>query len=107
MSFHRWMPVPGTDTHQHLRGCMPKLCCGAACIRWMLLEPAPVNIATVAALREGVLKLIVNDSHWATGCDPQQKRLVSPVAGFQRIRNLTKIPAGTTPLVNKDIRLTK
>ena len=55
------------------------------------LEPAAREHCRVASLREGVLRLIVSDSHWATRMRYQQKRLIRQLQAYTEFATLTKI----------------
>lgn len=67
-----------------------------------LLEPAAREHCRIATLREGVLRLIVTDSHWATRMRYQQKRLIRQLQAFNEFATLTKIHCKVQPpLVKK------
>lgn len=66
-----------------------------------LLEPAAREHCRVAAMREGVLRLVVSDSHWATRMRYQQKRLVRQLLAFNEFATLTKIHCKVQPVLIK------
>jgi hypothetical protein len=66
-----------------------------------LLEPAARDHCRVASMREGVLRLIVSDSHWATRMRYQQKRLVRQLQAFNEFATLTKIHCKVQPVLVK------
>ncbi len=67
-----------------------------------LLEPAAREHCRVASLREGVLRLVVTDSQWATRMRYQQKRLIRQLRDFTEFATLTKIHCKVQPpLVKK------
>ena len=67
-----------------------------------LLEPAARDHCRVASLREGVLRLVVTDSQWATRMRYQQKRLIRQLRDFTEFATLTKIHCKVQPpLVKK------
>lgn len=66
-----------------------------------LLEPAAREHCHVASMRDGVLKLVVTDSHWATRMRYQQKRLVRQLLAFNEFTTLTKIHCKVQPVLVK------
>lgn len=62
-----------------------------------LLEPAAREHCRVASLREGVLRLVVTDSQWATRMRYQQKRLIRQLREFTEFATLTKIHCKVQP----------
>ncbi len=64
------------------------------------LEPAAREHCRVASLREGVLRLIVSDSHWATRMRYQQKRLIRQLQAYTEFATLTKIHCRVQPAIN-------
>lgn len=66
-----------------------------------LLEPAARDHCRVASMREGVLRIIVSDSHWATRMRYQQKRLVRQLHAFNEFATLTKIHCKVQPVLVK------
>ncbi|MFT6430732.1 MAG: hypothetical protein ACJATR_001844, partial [Halopseudomonas sp.] len=64
-----------------------------------LLEPAARDHCRVASMHEGVLRLIVSDSHWATRMRYQQKRLVRQLQAFNEFATLTKIHCKVQPVL--------
>jgi hypothetical protein len=66
-----------------------------------LLEPAAREHCRVASMRDGTLRLIVTDSHWATRMRYQQKRLVRQLQAFNEFATLTKIHCKVQPVVVK------
>ncbi|MFN3581476.1 MAG: DUF721 domain-containing protein [Pseudomonas sp.] len=67
-----------------------------------LLEPAAREHCRIAVLRDGVLRLLVSDSHWATRMRYQQKRLIRQLQAFNEFATLTKIHCKVQPpLVKK------
>lgn len=67
----------------------------------MLLEPAAREHCRIASLRDGVLRLTVSDSHWATRMRYQQKRLIRQLQAFNEFATLTKIHCKVQPVVVK------
>ena len=63
----------------------------------MQLEPAAREHCRVASLNEGVLRLIVTDSHWATRMRYQQKRLIRQLLAYTEFATLTKIHCKVQP----------
>ena len=66
-----------------------------------LLEPAAREHCRVASMRDGTLRLVVTDSHWATRMRYQQKRLVRQLQAFNEFATLTKIHCKVQPVVVK------
>ena len=62
-----------------------------------LMEPAAREHCRVASLRDGVLRLMVTDSHWATRLRYQQKRLVRQLQAYTEFATLTKIHCKVQP----------
>lgn len=63
------------------------------------LEPAAREHCRVASLREGVLRLVVSDSHWATRMRYQQKRLIRQLQAYTEFATLTKIHCRVQPSI--------
>ncbi|SFM21150.1 hypothetical protein SAMN05216217_10238 [Halopseudomonas yangmingensis] len=61
------------------------------------LEPAAREHCRVASLRDGVLRLVVTDSHWATRLRYQQKRLIRDLQAFTEFGTLNKIQCKVQP----------
>lgn len=61
------------------------------------LEPSAREHCRVASLREGVLRLVVSDSHWATRMRYQQKRLIRQLQAYTEFATLTKIHCRVQP----------
>lgn len=67
-----------------------------------VMEPAAREHCRVASLRDGVLRLVVTDSHWATRMRYQQKRLIRQLQAYTEFATLTKIHCKVQPpLVKK------
>lgn len=62
------------------------------------LEPAARAHCQVAAFREGVLRLMVSNSQWATRLRYQQRRLISQLQLFSEFTTLTKIYCKVQPV---------
>ena len=66
------------------------------------LEPAAREQCRVASFENGVLKLVVTSSQWATRMRYQQKRLIRDLQTFNEFATLTKIHCKVQPpLVKK------
>ncbi|UAW99014.1 DUF721 domain-containing protein [Halopseudomonas nanhaiensis] len=63
----------------------------------IVMEPAAREHCRVASLRDGVLRLIVTDSQWATRMRYQQKRLVRQLQAYTEFRTLTKLHCRVQP----------
>ncbi len=97
-------------THSTLKG----LFAGASTVKRLQalvetqLEPAAREHCRVASLRDGVLRLVVSDSHWATRLRYQQKRLIRQLQVYTEFATLTKIYCKVQPpLVKKSPPLHK
>lgn len=62
------------------------------------LEPAAREHCRVASLREGVLRLLVSNGHWATRMRYQQRRLIRQLQAFNEFATLTKIHCKVQPV---------
>lgn len=67
-----------------------------------VLEPAAREHCHVASYRDGLLRLLISDSQWATRIRYQQKRLIRQLQAYTEFATLTKIHCKVQPpLVNK------
>lgn len=67
-----------------------------------VMEPAAREHCRAASYRDGVLKLLVTDSQWATRIRYQQKRLIRQLQAYAEFATLTKIHCKVQPpLVKK------
>ncbi|MFA5676794.1 MAG: DciA family protein [Pseudomonas sp.] len=67
-----------------------------------VLEPAAREHCRAASYQDGVLRLLVADSHWATRIRYQQKRLIRQLQAYAEFTTLTKIHCKVQPpLVKK------
>lgn len=67
-----------------------------------VLEPVAREHCRAASYQEGVLRLLVTDSQWATRIRYQQKRLVRQLQAYSEFATLTKIHCKVQPpLVKK------
>ncbi|PRB84423.1 DUF721 domain-containing protein [Pseudomonas sp. MYb185] len=67
-----------------------------------VLEPAAREHCRAASYRDGLLRLLVSDSQWATRIRYQQKRLIRQLQAYTEFATLTKIHCKVQPpLVKK------
>lgn len=67
-----------------------------------VLEPAAREHCRAASYRDGVLRVLVTDSQWATRVRYQQKRLIRQLQAYAEFATLTKIHCRVQPpLVKK------
>lgn len=67
-----------------------------------VLEPVAREHCRAASYREGVLRLLVSDSQWATRIRYQQRRLIRQLQAYAEFATLTKIHCKVQPpLVKK------
>ena len=67
-----------------------------------VMEPAAREHCRAASYQNGVLKLLVTDSQWATRLRYQQKRLIRQLQAYSEFATLTKIHCRIQPpLVKK------
>lgn len=67
-----------------------------------VLEPAAREHCHVASYRDGLLRLLISDSQWATRIRYQQKRLIRQLQAYAEFATLTKIHCKVQPpLVKK------
>ncbi|SDU22077.1 DUF721 domain-containing protein [Halopseudomonas salegens] len=62
------------------------------------LEPAAREHCRIASLRDGVMRLIVSNGHWATRLRYQQRRLIRQLQAFNEFATLTKIHCKVQPV---------
>lgn len=62
-----------------------------------VLEPAAREHCCAASYRDGLLRLLVTDSHWATRIRYQQKRLIRQLQAYAEFATLTKIHCKVQP----------
>ena len=66
------------------------------------LEPAAREHCKVASCSDGVLRMVVSSSHWATRLRYQQKRLIRQLQAYKEFATLTKMHCKVQPpLVKK------
>jgi len=63
----------------------------------IVMEPAAREHCRVGSLRDGVLRLIVTDSQWATRLRYQQKRLIRQLQSYTEFGTLTKLHCKVQP----------
>ena len=67
-----------------------------------VLEPAAREHCRAASYKDGLLKLLVSDSHWATRLRYQQKRLIRQLQAYSEFATLTKIHCKVQPPLVKN-----
>lgn len=67
-----------------------------------VLEPAAREHCYAASYRDGLLRLLVTDSHWATRIRYQQKRLIRQLQAYTEFATLTKIHCKVQPPLVKN-----
>lgn len=65
------------------------------------LQPAARPWCKVAALREGVLTLLISNAQWATHLRYQQQRLLRQLVQHPELENLTKIIVRVQPTIGE------
>lgn len=91
-------------THSTLKGLFQK----ARAIERMqalvdsVLEPAAREHCRAASYKDGLLKLLVSDSQWATRLRYQQKRLIRQLQAYSEFATLTKIHCKVQPPLVKN-----
>ena len=69
-----------------------------------VMEPAAREHCRAASYRDGVLKMLVTDSQWATRIRYQQRRLIRQLQAYAEFATLTKIHCKVQPPLVKKAR---
>lgn len=67
-----------------------------------VLEPAAREHCRAASYKDGLLRLLVTDSQWATRIRYQQKRLIRQLQAYSEFATLTKIHCKVQPPLVKN-----
>ena len=67
-----------------------------------VLEPAARDHCRAASYKDGLLRLLVTDSQWATRIRYQQKRLIRQLQAYSEFATLTKIHCKVQPPLVKN-----